>query len=76
MLFLRAVLSFEFSQVEGDDDTCSVDSILLNPQDDSKFWWEFGEEDAEGYKTVISYNSRKLLTAISKDSLQLKGTYK
>ena len=66
----------ELPQVEYDpDEACSVDAILLNPQDDRKFWWEFGEKDAEGYKTVTSYNSRKLLTAISKDSLQLKGTW-
>ena len=64
------------TRVEGEVDGCEPGylPVLLNQQDDSKFWWEFGEEDAEGYHTVTSYNSRKLLTAISKDNLQLKGT--
>ena len=38
--------------------------------------WKKGKADAEGYITLRNSGEPKVLTAISKNSLKIKGTYK
>ena len=42
-------------------------------ENDATQMWEKGEADDEGYFTLINYHSKKVLTAISEQRLEIKG---
>lgn len=52
------------------DDTITGGTFVPN---DAKQMWEKGNVDDEGYFTITNSYSKKVMTAISEDKLEIKG---